>query len=109
MYDSIAAAENSDMMNASAITFVPAASDVLVARIEYGRTHRATYCIEDTPPTRVHRNTTGGAAAYHQWSDPAVMYPIAWFVLAVLFICDDPFYWGCNACRATGPHGLWCV
>jgi len=110
VYDSGAVAHNAaGMLNVSSITFTPAASDVLVAAVEYGHTYHASYCLEDTPRTRVHRNSTGGAVPYDQWSDPAVIYPVVWFVLAVMLICDDPFFWGCNACRATGPHGLWCV
>ena len=110
MYDSGSAAHGAaGLLNVSSITFTPSASDVLVARVEYGRVYRADYCLEGTPHTRVRRNSTGGEIIYDHWSDPSVVYPVVWFVMAVVLICDDPFYWGCHACQATGPHGLWCV
>ena len=43
------------------------------------------------------------------WDNADFFATIICFVVAVLIVCDDPFYWGCQRCQVTGPHGLWCV
>ena len=96
-------------LNVSTLPFEPARTDVLLGRVDFGRRVQGSFCTEDTPKTRVPRNSTGGALRYDPWEDSAFVWPLIWFALAVMLICDDPLYWGCRACQTNGPHGLWCV
>jgi len=96
-------------LNVSTLPFEPARTDVLLGRVDFGRRVQGSFCTEDTPKTRVPRNSTGGALRYDPWEDSAFVWPLIWFAFAVMLICDDPLYWGCRACQTNGPHGLWCV